>query len=76
LGEGNDDGLQDQKVLSNKVIYKKNEEQGWNKLVKIYSRGYSSLYAIPPSRTDGLGGGMSVEKISSPPCIKVGKIGA
>jgi hypothetical protein len=47
LGEGDDDSLQDHKELSNKDINKKNEEQGWNKLVKIHSLG-CSLYADTP----------------------------
>jgi hypothetical protein len=48
LGEGDDDGLQNDKELSNKEIYKKNEEQGQNRLVRIHSPGCSSLLADTP----------------------------
>jgi hypothetical protein len=70
LGEGDDVGLKDDKELFNKEIYKKDKEQGQNELAVLLFR------LIPPSRTDGLGGGMTIEKISSPPYFKVGKIGA
>jgi hypothetical protein len=48
LGEGDDDGLKDDKELSNKEMYKKNEEQRQNKLVRIHSPSYSSLQADTP----------------------------
>jgi hypothetical protein len=76
LGEGDDDGLKDDKELSNKEIYNKDKEQGQNELARIHTPAVLLFRLIPPSQTDGLGRGMAVEKISSPPCFKVGKIGA
>jgi hypothetical protein len=43
LGEGNDDGLKDDKKLSKKEMYKKDEEQGQNELARIHSPSCPSL---------------------------------
>jgi hypothetical protein len=48
LGEGDDDGLKDDKELSNKEIYKKYKEQGQNELARIYSPSSPSLQADTP----------------------------
>jgi hypothetical protein len=48
LGEGDDDGLKDDKELSNKEIYNKDKEQGHNELARIHSPSCSSLLADTP----------------------------
>jgi hypothetical protein len=48
LGEGDDDGLKDDKELSNKEINKKDKEQGQNGPARIHSPSYPSLQADTP----------------------------
>jgi hypothetical protein len=52
LGEGDDDGLKDDKELSNKEIYKKNKDKGQNELARIHSPSYPSFQAdtLKPNR--------------------------
>jgi hypothetical protein len=74
LGEGDDDGLKDDKELSNKEIYNKDKEQGQNELARIHSPSCSSLLADTPSRIDGLGGGMAVEKNRRHPASRLARL--
>jgi hypothetical protein len=43
LGEGDDDGLKDDKELANKEMYNKDKEQGQNELARIHSPSYKAL---------------------------------
>jgi hypothetical protein len=76
LGGGDDDGLKDDKEHSNKETYKKDKEQGQNKLARIHSLRCPSLQADTPKPNIWLRQEHGSRKISSPPCFKVGKIGA